>query len=270
MKKICPLIYSIILIISLNACNSNKWQPLFNGTDLDNWDKHLGTPLRGEEFQELAQNATTDKVFSVVEMDGENLIRISGEINGAIATKEPYENYHLQFIYKWGDEVYTQLNSGILYHSFGEFGEALGTWMTCIEHQLANGNAGATYLMNITNCEITASRNEGERMYSFNPDAESVAFGANGDGQFILMAEDKENEVGEWNTIDLYCYGRTSVHVVNGTTVMVNTNCGYYGEDNTIVPLSSGKIQIQSEGGEIFIKSINIKEIDSIPEEVLP
>ncbi|NLB92330.1 MAG: DUF1080 domain-containing protein, partial [Bacteroidales bacterium] len=70
------------------------------------------------------------------------------------------------------------------------------------------------------------------------------------------------------NTIDLYCVGRTSVHVVNGKTVMVNNNTGTV-EDGKIIPLSSGKIQLQSEGSELFVKTIQIKPIKEIPAGVL-
>lgn len=78
---------------------------------------------------------------------------------------------------------------------------------------------------------------------------------------------DNENPVGEWNTLDLYCLDRTSVHVVNGKTVMVNHQTGMY-ENGEIVPLTSGNIQIQSEGAELLIKSIEIRFISHIPEEL--
>jgi len=49
---------------------------------------------------------------------------------------------------------------------------------------------------------------------------------------------------------------------------MVNTNTGV-NEDGKINPLSSGKIQIQSEGGDLFVKSVRIKPIKEIPAELL-
>ena len=36
-----------------------------------------------------------------------------------------------------------------------------------------------------------------------------------------------------------------------------------------VLPLTKGKIQFQSEGGELFIKNIKIKPINKIPEELL-
>jgi len=55
--------------------------------------------------------------------------------------------------------------------------------------------------------------------------------------------------------------------VVNGKTVMVNHQTGMY-ENGEIVPLTSGNIQIQSEGAELLIKSIEIRFISHIPEEL--
>ncbi|NOR74153.1 MAG: hypothetical protein GQ525_03230 [Draconibacterium sp.] len=50
---------------------------------------------------------------------------------------------------------------------------------------------------------------------------------------------------------------------------MVNLNSGkYLGEGNT-EPLTKGKIQFQSEGGELFIRNIVIKPIKEIPEGLL-
>lgn len=36
-----------------------------------------------------------------------------------------------------------------------------------------------------------------------------------------------------------------------------------------VEPLSKGKIQIQSEGGELFVRNIRIRPIDQIPDELL-
>ena len=264
MKKNLPLYLLGVLLI---LCTSGKpgWTPLFNGENLDNWVTHIGTPLTG--FEDLHKTATTDKVFSVVEQDGEKVIRISGEVNGALATKETFENYHLQLVFKWGDKVYTRQNSGLLYHSNGEFGEALGTWMTCIEHQLLHSCVGDTYLMNTSNCETSAAKQQDDT-FIYTPGVAPLAFGTESNGRKIQKAADFEKPVGEWNTIDLYCFGRTSVHVVNGHTVMVNNNCGVY-TGHGIKPVSSGKIQLQSEGAELFIKSIKISPIKKLPKKIL-
>jgi hypothetical protein len=253
-------------VFAFYSCQTEKpWQPLFNGENLENWDMYLGTPLTG--FEDLAEVATTGKVFTVVEENGEKLIRISGEVNGSLATRDTFANYHLQLVYKWGTEVYTNRNSGLLYHSFGEFGEALGTWMVNIECQLMHDRLGDTYLMNNTYCETSVKEVEGGFQYA--KDGEVKKFGEKFNGKSIKKGSDLENPPGEWNTVDLYTVGRAAVHVVNGQTVMVNNNTGTV-ENGEIVPLTGGKIQLQSEGGELFIKTIQVKPIKEIPAEILP
>jgi hypothetical protein len=255
-------------VFFLGSCEkSQPWEMLFNGEDLSNWDLHLGTSL-GPDFQELANAAIPEKVFSVVEMNGENLIRISGEINGALATKEVFENYHLQLVYRWGKTVYTRRNSGLLYHSFGDFGPGLGTWMANIEFQMLHENTGDTYLMANTACDVEVTLNPETNRYVFTPGSESITFGEHAYGRLIRKRSDHENPLGDWNTLDLYTVGRTAVHVVNGETVMINTNTGTY-EDGRVIPLTGGKIQIQSEGATLYIKTVKIRPISDIPAVVL-
>jgi hypothetical protein len=265
MKKYFFLfLFANSLLWFLSCEKQEPWQPLFNGENIENWDKYIGTPLDG--FDELAQAATADKVFSVVTENGEKLIRISGEVNGSIATRDTFSNYHLQLVFKWGDEVYTSRNSGLLYHSFGEFGEALGTWMVNIECQLMHDKLGDTYLMNNTYCETAV--NEVEDGYRYTGDGEVKKFSQEHNGPGIQKKLDAENPLGEWNKVDLYCFDRTAVHVVNGQKVMVNKNTGTL-ENGNVIPLTSGKIQLQSEGGELFVKTIQVKSIDEIPEELM-
>lgn len=263
MKRIPQLILLATTLLFLNGCGQ-PWQPLFNGENLEGWETYIGTPLDG--FEDLHAGATADKVFQVVGTDGEKLIHISGEVNGALATVDTFSNYHLELVFKWGDKVYTQRNSGLLYHSFGDFGAAFGTWMTNIECQLMHDNLGDTYLMNNTVCKTQVSKT-GER-FQYDPTGAFSQFGKDFNGAGIQKAVDAENAVGEWNKVELYSLGETTVHVVNGQTTMVNTNTGVY-ENGQIRALKSGKIQLQSEGGELFIKSVRIKPIKEIPAEIL-
>lgn len=263
MRKLNLAILFVALILA-SCTREQQWKPLFNGENLDNWDKYLGTPLKG--FDNLAETAAIGKVFSVIEENGEKLIRISGEINGSLATRDTFSNYHLQLVFKWGENVYTGYNSGLLYHSFGPFGEALGTWMVNIECQLWHQNMGDTYLMNNTYCEAAVT--ETDRGFRYSLEGEVKRFSRDHNGQSVKKALDAENPIGKWNTIDLYCFERTSVHIVNGETVMVNSNTGKV-ENGMVVPLSGGKIQLQSEGGEMLIKTVRIRPVSKLPEEIM-
>jgi hypothetical protein len=256
----------VLLIINTSCQRESEWETLFNGEDLENWDKFLGSSL-GPDWDDLAEAATEEEVFSVVLEDGAPAIRISGVINGSLATPDSYENYHLRLVFKWGNEVYSRRNSGLLYHSFGDFGVAFGTWMPNIEFQMMHQNLGDTYLMENTTVDTRVEQAGNE--YRFAPGGEELTFGAHARGRLIRKSIDNENPLGEWNTIDLYCMGRTAIHVVNGITVMQNNNTGVF-ENGQIRGLSSGKIQIQSEGAELFVRSVDIRPINEIPAALLP
>jgi hypothetical protein len=268
MKKIEFSFIAFCLVLIFLSCENEKpWQSLFNGQNLDNWDKYIGTSLKG--FDSLAQMATVENVFSVTDENGTPLIKIAGTVNASLATKESFGNYHLKLVFKWGEKVLATRNSGLLYHGTGDFGVAFGTWMTCIECQLMHDNLGDTYLMGNTVCSAAALKNDSTGKYLFSPGATLLEFGESFNGRSIQKHTDAENTPGEWNTVELYSLGETTVHVVNGVTVMVNQKTGL-NENGMIKPLTSGKIQLQSEGGELFVKSIEVQPIRKLPKEIIP
>src|SRR5262249_10089749 len=61
---------------------------LFNGKDLSGWDTWLGRPF--QEKKEVGLNDDPKKVYTVVEADGKPAIRISGEIFGALTSKDEF------------------------------------------------------------------------------------------------------------------------------------------------------------------------------------
>ena len=245
---------------------SHAQTSLFNGNDLKNWDIFLGTPITG--FEDLAQKATPVSTYRVTEIEGQKVIHVSGDIFASLATKAEYGDYHLRLEFKWGEKVYGKRNSGLLYHSFGPFGASFGTWMATIEHQLMHGNLGDTYLMCNTACESKSLKSDDGKTFVYSPKEQASAFSEKENGRSVKKAKDAEKPLGEWNTVDLYCFGQTSVHVVNGQVVMVNSNCSKI-EDGKKIPLTKGKIQIQSEGGEFFIRKIEIEKINEIPAELI-
>jgi hypothetical protein len=232
---------------------------LFNGKDLSNWE--IFTPASGPQPSEA--------LFTVINISGENILRITGEINSSLATKKEYENYHLRMVFRWGEKVFKQKNSGILYHSYGPFGEGLGVWMSSHEFQLCTGKIGDSYCMGNSYFEIPAAKDPDGKVWRYASAGTKSQFGTNFPAKNCAKRSDHETPSGEWNTVDLYCFGRTSVHMVNGVVTMVNYNSGRIEKDGTVLPLSKGKIQIQSEGGELFVKSITLDKIKEIPAELM-
>ena len=254
---------TFLLLISAFGFSAvaQKMKPVFNGKNLNNWDIYIGTALAG--FDDLKTSATPEQVFSVVTENGEMAIRVSGHVNASLATKKAYGNYHFRMEYKWGKKVYTSQNSGLLYHSFGPFGAGLGTWMSSIECQLMHENLGDAYMMGDSYATISVTK-EGDRQM-FAPGCGMRAFGnEQAEGKIARKSMDNENDAGEWNVIDLYCVGQKSVHVINGLKVMECNNISKI-INGEILPLTEGKIQIQSEGSELFIRKAEIRKIKSIP-----
>ena len=267
MKKATFLFLFISILISFNSCQKEEpWQPLFNGQDLTGWDTWVGPTEEGGD--PVGLNKDPMNIFSVVDLDSVKVMRISGEVNSSIATQQEFENYHLSMEFKWGDKMFTQFNSGLLYHSYGDFGEGLGVWMSSHEFQMKQGNVGDSYRMGKSYCEIPMVKNS-EGKYIYSKGAEKLPSIPGTDTRVVAKDADYEKPKGEWNKLELYCFGRTSVQVVNGKVNMITYNSGKYLGPNNIEPLSKGKIQLQSEGGELFIRSIQIKPITELPKELL-
>ena len=265
MKKSIFLLTTVSFILLFSSCEK-PWQQLFNGENLDGWDTWVG-PLE-EGGESVGLNKDPLKLFTVVDLNGEKVIRISGEKNASLATKEEFENYHLSVEFKWGDELFTRYNSGLLYHSYGDFGAGLGVWMSAHEMQLLTGSVGDSYRMGKSYCEIPVTKTD-EGKYIYKEGAEKVPSIPDTDTKIVAKDADYEKPAGEWNTVELYCFGGTSVHVVNGNVNMVNYNSSKYLGEGNIEPLTKGKIQFQSEGGELFVRNIKMKPIKEIPAELL-
>ena len=58
------------------------------------------------------------------------------------------------------------------------------------------------------------------------------------------------------------------MHMMNGVVNMILLNSRQIDGDKE-TPLTKGKIQIQSEGSEIYYRNIKIVSIDKIPENIL-
>jgi len=253
------LIALVLLILPLFCLAKPKEVKLFNGKNLKNWEVYLAP----------ANPKPTETIFSVVQQNGDKLLHITGEVNASLATKKEFENYHLRMVFKWGSKVFKQFNSGILYHSYGPFGDGLGVWMSSHEFQLCTGKMGDSYCMGNSYFEIASDKSADGKSYRYNPGGTVSKFGVQFPGKNCSKTADAEKPAGEWNVVDLYCFGRNSVHVVNGTVTVVNSNSGRIEKDGTVLPLSKGRIQLQSEGGELFVKSITLEKIERIPSDFL-
>jgi hypothetical protein len=247
------------------------WTALFNGKDLTGWDTWLGKPFNEKEVVGL--NKDPKKVYTVVQADGKPAIRISGEIFGAITTKNEYENYHLKLEFKWGEKKWPPRlkdvrDSGLLYHCVGKHGAAGGNWMRSQELQIQEHDCGDYWSVAGGIVDVEGFRKDGKGAITYKKGGDKFTVPSKGTGSRIVKAPDNEKPSGQWNTIELLTVGQTSVHVVNGKVVMILTGSRQM-VDGKEVPLTKGKIQLQSEGAEVFYRNVELRPVSKIAEEYL-
>lgn len=276
--KLVPALLLCAAIFSFTPIpRTESWKQLFNGKDLSGWDTYLapeyddnGKAVTGKL---IGLNNDPQKVFTVVKQDNERVIRISGQGWGAISTKQEYENYHLQLQFKWGTLKWGQKkkankDSGLLYHSVGKYGADYGSWMRSQEFQIDEGNCGDYWGVAGGAADIPAVKTN-DQPYVYSPRGVLTTFREDSKtGRFCKKNGDAETPSGEWNTVDLYCYGDTSVHVINGKVVMVLYHNKQI-DNGQASRLARGKIQIQSEGAEVFYKLIKLQQLDKLPADLI-
>jgi hypothetical protein len=275
-KLILPLLLCAVAF-GFTTTEKTNWKQLFNGKDLKGWDIYIGPDLddAGKPITGIPVGLNNDPkhVFTIVKENGENVIRISGENWGAISTQKEYENYHLQLQFKWGTLIWGQKkgkkkDSGLLYHSVGKYGADYGAWMRSQEFQVEEGNCGDYWGVAGGMADIPVIKRL-ETEYVYSPHGTLLTFSQGSkQGRHCIKNGDAEKPTGEWNTLDLYCHGDTSIHVVNGKVMMILYHNKQL-ENGQELPLTKGKIQIQSEGAEIFYKQIKIQPIDGLPAELV-
>ena len=254
------------------------WQDLFNGKDLKGWDTYLGPQFTGKGddktgMKPIGLNIDPKKTFTVVTEDGEKALRISGEQFGGISTEGVFENYHLQMQFKWGKLKWhpkknSKMDSGLLYHAVGEHGMDWGFWMQSQEFQIQEGDCGDYWGVAGAIIDVPTKK-VNDSTYIYDPLSIKRTFqDKSPNGRHATKMPDAEKPTGEWNTLDLYCYSDTAVHVVNGKVVMVLYN-SKHPVNGKMKPLTKGKIQLQSEGAEIFYRRIRMVPIGALPTSFL-
>lgn len=228
---------------------------LFNGENLDGWYTFI---------QNRGRNIDPIGVYSV----RNGLIRISGEEWGGLTTEEEFENYRIIVAFKWGDITFkprekNARDSGLLLHCQGEDGGAQGIWMHSIECQIIEGGTGDFIVIgdgtNDFQITTTVDNEKQGNSFKYNPDGSLESINA-GRINWLMRSPDWKDELnfrgkddveypaGEWNTLECFVFRDEITIFLNGELVNKATN----------VKPQKGKIQIQSEGAEIFFREITL------------
>jgi type 1 glutamine amidotransferase len=262
-----------------------KWTNLFEGDPSKNWDVFIGAPhatvkdlenvdskSNGINSKPLGLNNDPKNVFTFKTIQGEQVLHISGEIYGALTSKQEYENYHLKLQFKWGEQIWAprllkERDSGILYHCYGAYETFWHVWMSSQEFQVQETDVGDYYGLKGVLIDIPSEKKEGEKEFTYVKNGKLNPFSSveRSLPSHANKGFDNENPHGEWNTLELICFEGTSYHIVNGEVLMALYNSKYKNPEGKIVPLTKGRIQIQSEAAEVFYKSVQIKSIKKLP-----
>jgi hypothetical protein len=253
------------LVFSVAAADPAPVKParpakIFNGRDLTG-------------FYTFLEHGKYDDPKAVITVrDG--MIRISGEEWGGLTTKDAYREYHLRVEWKWGAKTWGDRegkarDSGILLHGTGpDTGGRRGYWLQSIEYQVIEGGTGDLILVQgETTPALTAEVREepdGEVYWqkggkSLHTDSKRINwYGRDPKWHDILGfrgRRDVEHPAGEWNVSEVLCDGDSITAMLNGKVVNHATQASQ----------AAGKILIQSEGAEIFIRHF---EIGPVTDEV--
>jgi hypothetical protein len=268
-----------VFTIALPVHSADGWKPLLDST-LSRFDVYLS--YRGDQIMSVLQgkappdlkpvgfNPPGQTVFTVITQDGKPVLRITGEIYGCLATREEFSNYHFRASFKWGEKIWeprlTELkDSGILYHSRGDFGvDYWKSWALSQEFQIIEHGIGEYWRIASSEIDIRADpKAPGALAPKWNPKAPWMEFkGANNNA----LAGSDEDRPGEWNTAVLVCFADRCVHIANGKVVMALKNSRYR-DGGKVVPMTGGKLQIQSDAAEVFFRDLEIRSIAAMPEE---
>lgn len=278
-----PILLLASSFLVLIKRDREEWQPLLD-EKLTKWETYLSYPhkvgYKGERIMDekglavppIGYRKNTNNVFSISKEGNQTVLRISGEIYGCVFTKKEFKNYHLKLKVKWGSQKWVPrlndpMDSGILYHSQGECGvDYWRSWMLSQEFQVIENSMGDYWSIANSQIDIPASMTDGDH-YRFDSVAGLVPFGlGTGKPNFCQSASHREMPNGNWNDLELICFEDKSLHVVNGQVVMALENSRYL-KGEILLPLTGGRIQLQSEAAEVFFKEIYIRSIDGIPEE---
>ncbi len=257
----------------------SEWKSLFNGRDFSGWDRFLAV----SEGQSIKPNVDPLNVFTITNLSGEGVMRVSGQVYGAVTTQDTFENIHFKLDFKWGPARWAPRanvgrDSGILYCCVGKPNPQTG-WMTSVENNIMEKGVGQWWSVNGAIIDV-----EGEFI---TPEMElAIPYKKEGSGERNIVYRqgaplitpapwngitpwfDVEHVFGNWNTVEVIFWGGNCIHVLNGKVNLVAVNPRYQ-EGDRWLPLERGQIQLQSEAAEVFYRKIEARPLFSLPAEYL-
>jgi hypothetical protein len=275
-----------LLLANAALAADDAWHPLFNGRDLAGWDTEmmilpdpkwevpgLQRDASGNYTEPVGKNRDPLHVFTVTNLDGGPVIHVSGQGFGVMMTTAAFTNVHVRLQIKWGDQQWGKkigqpFDTGLLYFCHSEAGVAptdrFKTWPRSFEFQICQNEFGDLYALG---SQITVPARLDGKLWRYDPAGTNTLFLQKKPvGNHCAHIVDAEKPKGEWNTLDLVTFNGDSIHVVNGRVVMRLHHAGRL-DGAAPALITSGKISLQTEGGECFFRNLEFQPITEIPAE---
>lgn len=225
----------------------------------------------GNYAEPLGENVDPRGVYSVVQIDGQPAVRVSGELFGALTSIESFSNYHLLVKWRWGTQKWAPRDtgprdSGILIHATGSHGASgpSHNWMRSVECQIQEGDCGDLWSVGGVQlkAKATAFDDKGQAAFRFDEagTVQAVPLGDPKREARVRRRVNAERPLGAWNVTEIITKGDTATFKVNGQSVMSYSDARI--EDRGVTkPLTRGRIQLQSEGAEIYFAEVKVRSL---------
>lgn len=225
MKYFISSLFLFFCLTSMAQKSSKDFVSIFNGKNLNGWHSFLKTK---------GVNYDPEAVFKVEN----NLLHISGKEFGYIMTDKVYENFDMIVEFKWGTKKFpprdadtTKRDNGILFAIPPTTIDKV--WPGGVECQIQERDLGDIWLIDSATVEIDGRRTPPTDYYR------------------VMKKADGELPTGQWNKVEIIVNNGDITYFVNGIKV----------NDAKNPSRKDGRILVQSEGAEIFYRTIKIKEL---------
>lgn len=279
LAAILPVAFALLFVVAANAEDAKvaavvpkQTIPLIDGSkDLSKY------------WYVWLEDAGNNDPRGVFTMQSDGILKISGDGFGGLITKNEYANYHLVLEYRWGVPTYRSRkdkarDSGLLLHCKGPDGNyggkdgKPGPWMSSIEYQIIEGGVGDILVLsgkdakgNPLNSSVTCEITEGPKNQNIWKEGGTKKTFAKGrinwsgrDPEWKDVAgfrgkNDVESPGQEWTKLEAFVSGDKLVYVVNGKVVNRATE----------VSPTQGKILLQTEGAELYVRKLVLEPLPS-------
>lgn len=237
------------------AAPASPWRPLFNGRNLDGWTIYQD----GEGNRDAHDAIRIEK--GVLHMLGSSFTGPDKASFGHIATTSLHGNYHLRMDFRFGERRFAprgwqRRNSGLLYHMGPELDRL---FPDCVEFQFEEGDIGDAIMVNTK--ALQGPPLGGTPLWPHYFPGLTTDYveplKAGGLARQWHRHGGTYERIDSWNTVDLVTIGDQAAHMVNGRIV----NTLFRMIDRAGQPLSKGRIALEFEAAEVFMRNVIIRDL---------